>query len=161
MYDSSVDTKKHIAIIQKVGNDLVIPTLQEAFEKHDYSKLHDPKEKAGYDKYVPMLDKVKYGTPEYFDIREQMSKNCFALHAKANPHHPEHYPDGVNGMNLFDLVCMFTDWFSAAQRSDTGFEKGLEINIKRFNIDPQLAKILWNTYERYYKDFVIPEEMRK
>lgn len=150
MYDSSVDTKQHIAIIQDVARTIVFPTLEARFENHDASKLNNFKEKSGYDKYVPMLQQVTYGSPGYFTIREEMTKNCFALHANANSHHPEHYPDGIDGMDLFDVLEMFCDWFSAAERSDTDFSTGMKMNQKRFQISPQLMNIFENTYSHYF-----------
>lgn len=160
-YDSSKETMRHKKILNFIANTEILPKLLERYHHHDESKLMDAEEKAGYDYYVPLLNEVKYGTEEYRNIREQMNKNCFALHAKHNSHHPEHYPDGINNMDLFDLIEMFTDWLSASMVSDTEFKKGLEFNIERFDISPQLASILRNTYFRYFKEFDVPEDLKK
>lgn len=55
-------------------------------------------------------------------------------------------------MNLIDVVEMVCDWYAASLRSDTDFEKGLELNCKRFEIDDQLAKIIYNTYKDLFKE---------
>ena len=69
---------------------------------HDRSKFEEP-EKSTYDKYIPLLKNVKYGSDEY-------------------------------------------------NESDTDFEKGLEINCERFEINEQLAKIIFNTYKDLFKE---------
>jgi hypothetical protein len=63
-----------------------------------------------------------------------------------NPHHPEHYSDGIDGMNLLDLVEMVCDWKAATLRHDDGdIKKSVEINQKRFGMSDQLTKIIRNT----------------
>ena len=70
MYDSTVDAKAHISKIQFIFDTIVIPELEKRSKDHDQSKLDSP-EKETYDKYIPMLQKVKYGTPEYNDIKDE------------------------------------------------------------------------------------------
>ena len=99
-----------------------------------------------------MLQKVKYGTPEYNKIKDEMAKTGVGHHYSVNRHHPEHFDDGIRGMTLFDVVEMFFDWYAASLRSDTGFEKGLEKNIERYEISDDLHKIFVNTYNEYLKN---------
>lgn len=140
-YDSTGDTVKHQEIVKKsIGK--FIDFLKERGEHHDESKLEEP-EKSGYDKTIPLLKKTKYGTEEYNKIRSEAK--CFEQHFANNRHHPEHFKNGINGMNLVDIVEMVLDWYSASQRSDTPFSKGIEKNIEQFGIEPQLADILRNT----------------
>ncbi len=70
-----------------------------------------------------------------------------AHHYANNSHHPEHYPDGVAGMDLFDLVEMFFDWKAASER---GQEPAMNLTVacERYKIDPMLAAILRNTADR-------------
>jgi hypothetical protein len=53
----------------------------------------------------------------------------------------------VNGMTLFDVIEMLMDWKAATERMKDGGDiyASLEINQKRFAINPQLASILFNT----------------
>jgi hypothetical protein len=52
----------------------------------------------------------------------------------------------VNGMNLFDVLEMFIDWYAACQRHDDGdINKSIEINTERFSLSPQLVEIFKNT----------------
>ena len=61
-------------------------------------------------------------------------------------HHPEHFREGINDMNLIDIVEMIADWKAASERQHDGnLLVSIEKNAKRFNIDDQLKKILVNT----------------
>lgn len=146
MYDSTKDTLDHIEIIQSIFNTIIIPELQKRSEMHDKSKLSSP-EKETYDKYIPMLQKVKYGTKEYYEIRDKMVQEGTKHHYEMNRHHPEHFENSdISKMNLIDVLEMLVDWYAASQRSDTGFEKGFAGNCERFKISDQLKSILENTY---------------
>ena len=150
MYDSTVDAKLHIEKIRDTFNNLVIPELTKRAELHDQSKLENP-EKETYDKYIPKLKEVKYGTPEYDAIKEEMAKGGLNHHYSVNRHHPEHFENGIKDMTLFDIIEMYFDWHAASLRSDTGFEKGLLMNIERYNISDDLRQIFINTYHEYLK----------
>ena len=69
MYDSTIDAKAHISKLQFIFENIVIPELIKRSKEHDQSKLNSP-EKETYDKYIPMLQKVKYGTEEYNSIKD-------------------------------------------------------------------------------------------
>ena len=72
-YDSTVDAKKHIAAIQRLFNNVIIPELEKRKESHDESKFKSP-ERETYDKYIPMLKETKYGSDEYYEVRKKMVK---------------------------------------------------------------------------------------
>jgi hypothetical protein len=62
------------------------------------------------------------------------------------PHHPEHFKDGVDDMNLLDIMEMFCDWKAAGERHNDGnILKSIERNADRFGLSPQLVRILENT----------------
>ena len=64
------------------------------------------------------------------------------------PHHPECHKNGINDMNLLDLIEMFCDWKAASERHNDGnIRKSIEINGKRFNMSDQLVKIFENSVE--------------
>ena len=153
MYDSTNDTKSHIKHIQDIFTTIVIPELSRRALNHDASKFDSP-EKETYDKYIPLLQKVKYGTDEYNALKEEMSKTGTGHHYSVNRHHPEHFEHGIKEMTLFDLIEMYFDWFAASLRSDTGFGKVLEMNIEKYDISNDLAQIFINTYNEYLKDKV-------
>ena len=149
-YDSTQDTMAHIKKIQYIFNTVVIPELSRRSTDHDKSKLYSP-EKETYDLYIPMLQKVKYGTPEYNEIRDKMAEQGTAHHYEVKRHHPEHFENGIIDMNLFDILEMFFDWYAASLRSDTSFEDGIKINIKKYGISDDLCNIFINTYNDYLK----------
>lgn len=65
-------------------------------------------------------------------------------------HHPEHFDNSIDDMNLIDIVEMFCDWKAASERQlDGNLLKSIEKNADRFNIDPQLKHILINTAKVY------------
>lgn len=144
-YDSTADTLKHI----KRVNELLLNAASELMLRaklHDLSKLGDP-EKALFDKMTPKLAAVEYDSEEYKQFLAEL-KPALDHHYAANSHHPEHYSNGIDGMNLFDLLEMLLDWKAASERHETGsMKKSLEINKDRFGISPQLHKVLENTAE--------------
>lgn len=142
-YDSTADTLKHI---KRVNELLLIASmeLQQRAIVHDDSKLVSP-EKELFDEYTPKLADVEYGSEEYKQFLSGL-KVALDHHYAANSHHPEHYKNGVDGMNLFDLIEMLLDWKAASERHATGnIMKSLEINQERFKISPQLNNIIENT----------------
>jgi hypothetical protein len=73
-------------------------------------------------------------------------------HYRNNSHHPEHYTNGVNGFDLFDLIEMFMDWKAATERhTDGDIHKSIKINTNRFQLSKQLADIFKNTANRLFK----------
>jgi hypothetical protein len=144
-YDSTKDTVAHIqnvrTKIMKVVNDLI----DRAF-CHDATKLESP-EKEVYDKYTQGLRALEYGSSAYRDTLRKMQVGL-DHHFSHNRHHPEFFADGINGMNLVDLVELLCDWKAAGERhvdKPTDIFKSIEINAERFKIDSQLKQILLNT----------------
>lgn len=148
-YDSTVDAKKHIAAIQRLFNNVIIPELEKRKESHDESKFKSP-ERETYDKYIPLLKETKYGSDEYYEVRKKMEQEGLKHHYEANRHHPEHFPGGINDMTLIDVVEMFCDWYAASLNSDTGFKSGLKNNKNKFHMSEQLYQIFLNTYKEYF-----------
>lgn len=124
------------------------PIIQELIkrgEEHDNSKF-------GEDEFpiivasIADFQKHPYGSPEY-DAMRLKYVNAFAIHHKKNRHHPEHFPEGVDGMTLMDLVEMLCDWKAASLRTrgDGTIQKSLAIASEKYKLSPQLIKILENT----------------
>lgn len=70
-----------------------------------------------------------------------------------NRHHPEHFPNKVNDMNIVDLFEMLCDWFAASLNSDTTFIQGLDMNCQKYELPEMLQNIFRNTYNDYLKPF--------
>jgi hypothetical protein len=142
-YDSTKDTLSHI----KEDTDNLLGCLNIILERikfHDKSKLDNP-EKQIFDEFTPKLKNTTYGSENYKDNLEKMGE-ALNHHYENNSHHPEHYSNGINGMNLFDILEMLMDWLAATKRhKDGNIMESLKINKERFNISDQLFDILHNT----------------
>ena len=147
-YDSYADTMIHKRNIEDVMLPL-IEALQERMKNHDNSKLTYP-EKEGYDKHIPELKKHKYGSPEYVKAREAMAKDCLDHHWEVNRHHPEHFPRMLKDMNLVDFFEYFCDCYASSLVSDTGFDKGVEINAKKHELPDTMVEIFKNTVRDFF-----------
>ncbi len=146
-YDSTADTLKHkirvAHYLMAAANEL----LKRA-DKHDDSKLQNP-EKSWFDIYTPFLANSVFGSDEYNQFLQKL-KIALDHHYANNSHHPQYYEEGISGMDLFDLIEMFFDWKAACERHTTAnLNDSIEINIKRFGIDSQLASIIKNTHNRF------------
>ena len=83
---------------------------------------------------------LKYGSAEYAEHMEKYS-DLAEGHYALNRHHPESHANRINDMNLIDLLEMLCDW--CAQPTD--IHKSIEINAEKYDISPQLRRILENT----------------
>lgn len=147
-YDSFPATMRHINKVQTKVSEFTFAMTQRA-AIHDRSKLSGieleclnaagPQERTevGSDAYKRRLDALR---------------PMIQHHMANNSHHPEFYANGIDGMDLFDLVEMWCDWMAAAEERDpTGFnvEKSLEYVGRKHPISPQLASIFRNTAARW------------
>lgn len=113
-------------------------------QKHDESKLHSP-EKPLFDKYTPILHGLTYGSDDYKASLVNL-KPALDHHYARNTHHPEHYVNGVNDMNLYDLIEMFFDWKAASERQTNGnICKSITSNCDKYNISSLLHNIFQNS----------------
>jgi len=147
-YDSTEDTKKHIA---RVGDfiDKIQEELEKRKELHDKSKLENP-EKEVFDKVTGKLKGLTYGSDEYKAQLKSM-KPALDHHYENNSHHPEHHEAGIKGMDIVDILEMISDWKAATERHDDGdIMKSLELNQKRFGYSDDLKEILINTVNNLF-----------
>lgn len=149
-YDSAPETLQHI----KEVRDYLYNAADELSQRgklHDYSKLISP-EREYFDKYTPLLGTVEFGTPEYLE-QVQNLRPALDHHYANNSHHPQHYENGITGMNLFDIVEMFFDWKASSERTKNGdIRRSIDINAERFGISKQLKNILVNTLDYVNKE---------
>ena len=141
-YDSTRDTANHVACVRK-HLETVRYELNHRALMHDWTKLVEP-EKSAFDNAVE-LKSLEYGTPEYDEAKRNLGE-ALNHHYKAHRHHPEHFPNGINDMNLIDIIEMLCDWKAATERMKDGdMQKSLEINKERFGISDQLYQIILTT----------------
>ena len=98
------------------------------------------------------MAKCTYGSEEYKSYLNGL-KPALDRHYFNNRHHPEHFDNGIQGMNLIDILEMICDWKASSERHENGdIYKSIEINQKRFGYSDDLKSILKNTV-----DFLIGE----
>lgn len=140
---TNYDTFRHI---ERVRNLLVMcaTKLLERGVEHDQSKLESPEVEL-FTEYTPKLAGCTYGSDEYKSFLSEMAP-ALAHHYANNRHHPEHHKNGVDDMNLLDIVEMLCDWKAASERHNDGnIRKSIEHNADRFKMSPQLVRIFENT----------------
>lgn len=143
-------TLRHIQTVSKLLHRVVVELLKRA-DGHDESKLHPPEVEL-FTEYTARLAACTYGSAEYHEYRRQL-KPALDHHYAKNQHHPEYHKNGLNDMTLVDVLEMLVDWKAASLRHNDGnIRKSIEINAGRFEISPQLVKILENT-ARLFDDF--------
>ncbi len=143
VYDSTKDTQEHIDKVARYLTYAATNLVQRGL-MHDASKLESP-EKEYFDKYTPRLIDLEYGTSEYTEQIKDL-KPAIDHHCSVNSHHMQYYENGINGMNLFDIIEMFFDWKAATERGINGdIMKSIAINAERHGISKQLRQILINT----------------
>ncbi len=142
-YNSTRDTIDHIRKVQARLEE-VMRHLEQRATDHDASKLRPP-EKNGYDKLTADLKDIVYGTDAYRTALAE-AKPVIDHHYALNSHHPEHYPNGIAGMSILDVIEMLCDWKAASERTKQGsIAQSLVYNKARFGISDQLTTILENT----------------
>jgi len=153
-YDSSESTLRHIKRINQLLGDSASELIRRG-QVHDSSKLESP-EKELFDKYTPLLKTLVYDSPEYKQSLKDL-KPALDHHYANNSHHPEFYKNGIDGMNLYDIIELFADWKAAGERNKDGnIFVSIQKNKERFKMSDQLCKILENTAD--YLGYERPKE---
>lgn len=138
-----VETQKHIDKVRKYIR-FFTDKLTSRGENHDASKMESPEVEL-FAEHTERLAEIDYGSDEYKKELEELQP-ALEHHYAVNRHHPQHFPDGINGMNIIDIVELIADWKASSERYNNGnLLKSIEINAKRFNMDEQLTQILMNT----------------
>ena len=136
-------TFRHIERVRNLLNACVLDLMKRG-ELHDQTKLESPEVEL-FTEYTSRLANSTYGSDEYKQFLKDI-KPALDHHYANNRHHPEHHKNGVDDMNLLDIVEMLCDWKAASERHNDGnIRKSIEHNADRFNLSPQLVRILENT----------------
>jgi hypothetical protein len=137
------ETTKHIHLVQQFLHIFAREMMRRG-EIHDRSKLESPEVEL-FTELTPKLAACSYGSPEYKEFLKEL-KPALDHHYAKNPHHPEHWKNGIRDMSLFDIIEMFCDWKAASQRHHDGnILKSIEINATRFGMSQELVSIFENT----------------
>lgn len=142
-------TMIHIQKVARYINRIIMDLIRRA-EKHDQSKLETPEAEL-FAEHTPRLASLEYGTEQYQQSLEAL-RPALEHHYANNRHHPEHFKNGVEDMNLLDIIEMFCDWKASSERQHGGnLRKSIEEAGARFGMDPQLIKILENSIDIFDK----------
>jgi len=143
MEDSTQSTLNHKKRVEELLT-LASEEIKNRGINHDNSKLESP-EKELFDEHTHKLGGSIFGSEQYNTFLKDL-KPALDHHYENNSHHPEHYDNGINGMDLFDLIELFFDWKASGERHRGGnIYHSIEINKERFGISDQLEQILKNT----------------
>jgi hypothetical protein len=147
--DSTIETKKHIKQVEENITKIVKELVSRAVE-HDKSKLSGI-EKEAFDEYTPKLKSSTYGSPEYKEMLKAIQP-ALDHHYSKNSHHPEHWKNGIAGMDIVDIVELLCDWAGAVKRHNDGnLNKSIKINQERFGYSDDLKSIFENSV-KYFQD---------
>lgn len=137
------DTMRHIEAVRNLIG-LAVKELLTRAQEHDQAKMVPPEVKY-FAEFTPKLKDSRYGSEEYSNFLKEL-KPALDHHYARYRHHPEHFPNGINDMNLVDLLEMFCDWMASSRRhSDGNILKSIELNRTRFNMPDALVNIFRNT----------------
>ena len=140
---TNFETSQHIGRVRDLLN-LCCCELLKRGELHDKSKLESPEVEL-FTEFTPKLASSTYGSEEYNTFLVEMD-TALQHHYANNRHHPNHFKNGVDDMNLIDILEMICDWKAASERHNDGnIRKSIEVNAKRFGLSEQLTKLLENT----------------
>lgn len=144
---------------QQVGGVMlkVISELMTRALTHDSSKFTTQQLK---DNLITLPDKWKiqaaghgYHSPQQKEHRQKFAPEI-DRHRSAHPHHPEHFGNDVNKMDLIDLLEMLCDWYVSAPDIDQSIGE----NSGDYNIDPHIRQLLENTASRLKEIAPKPQE---
>lgn len=114
---------------------------------HDLSK-YSPAEARGFASAIGRLHGTTYGSDEYKELLKELEPTI-QLHYKRNSHHPEHYPEGIDGMDMCDFVEMYCDWKAATRKHADGcIMQSIDRNTVRFEMPVMMKNVLSNTAKR-------------
>lgn len=122
-------------------------------DEHDRSKLDPATELFYFEKYAPKLKECVYGSDEYKQFLKELQP-ALEAHYRRNRHHPEHFENGIAGMNLIDLCEMFCDWIAAGEQHVDGGDifRSIKINQERFGYSDEVKRILLNTAKLFKEE---------
>ena len=108
---------------------------------HDVSKFSRA-EAPTFASATPRLKDLTYGSAAYMENLERLD-GALEHHYRHNSHHPEHYQDGVRGMDLLDVVEMLCDWRAAVKMYPDGdIKASIEYSGARFGLEGVMTRVL-------------------
>lgn len=140
------DLNNHKELVRVLLNNLA-ENLKHRGIVHDNSK-YDAEEAEQFETISDIRREDFETYEEWFNTTKPMLDKALKHHYENNRHHPEHFKNGVEDMNLLDVLEMVVDWEASASARNTTLDP--EYSFKRFGISPQLQKIIINTLNILY-----------
>lgn len=141
--DHNIHIKNVNSLIEKIIYELKLRGAN-----HDKTKNQEP-ELASFARINAKLKDLDYGSDAYNESLKELGP-AIKHHYANNRHHPEYFKNGINDMDLVDLIEMFCDWKAASMRHNSGnIRTSIDFNEKRFKISEQLVKIFENTIKYF------------
>lgn len=131
---------RHVALVRK-NLQGISQELDRRGLIHDLSKVQLD-ELGGFINFNRAAREHPYGSEEY---KRSMVEHggVIDLHFSRNSHHPEHHPNGVADMGLFDIIEMVCDWKAASETyGQTSFEEALAIQVDRFGLTSEQVYVI-------------------
>ena len=142
------ETYKHKQVVNQLIGDMIKELIFRGVN-HDNSKIGEF-EVDIFTEYTPKLANSTFGSDEYKQFLKEM-KPALDHHYSENKHHPEHFENGILGMDLIDLLEMICEWKAATLRHNNGdIMKSVEINQERFGYSDELKQIFINTIKNQF-----------
>ena len=110
------------------------------------STIHDDKKLEEVDRRIDRrraINHLPYGSSERKEADEPY-RDLNKKHYCQYRHHPEHFKNGIDDMNLVDVIEMVCDWAAYGN-----LDKNLPVNQDKYCVSQQLMKLIKNTI----KDF--------
>lgn len=139
--DSLSKARKHRNIVSNLIN-LLIMELHKKAETHDQSKLESPEAEI-FAYYPDFIEKSNYMSEEYKSLLKEYNSGI-EHHFQNNSHHPEHFKNGINDMNLIEIIEMLCNW-KANLKDGENIEDMIKKYKKIYRISNELTNILLNT----------------
>jgi transposase len=139
-YNSTKETLFHQSLVRGRMERVISALMYRAF-RHDESKHEEP-EKSAIDRVRPELKKLDYGSPEYRALKNEFAQ--YHYKDPRNRHHLQHFENGIEGMNLVDVLEMVCDIRASG---DTSKDSDVRANIRKMDIPPIVQTLIINTLD--------------
>lgn len=142
---TTLDLEKHLALVRNNILQIILWLSQRGI-CHDQSKFSDIE----IDAYLTIKDRISavpFGSAEYETIKQEI-QYAVDHHYQHNRHHPEHFKNGINDMNIVDLIEMFCDWVAANKRNpQNDVHHSIDVCCDKYKIPDMLKQIFHNSTE--------------
>lgn len=111
--------------------------------RHDQSSLSGTELRI-YKEHFDELQKYPIFDPRR-DIVLSKMRVAIAYHHEANDHHPEHFTNGIDDMNLLQLMEFVADVMSQSEQNGIDVYEILPLLKDQYDISNQLYQVILNT----------------